>query len=107
MKIGQIGKLQEEVKVISMLSDSTVKTYPKGTGFVVSADGFMVFPDGKRVKMPDDVKIEGYDIEAIALRIVKFLKRDTLIGEIIDDEDDYCSEKYFREVIEGALCDIF
>lgn len=56
--------------------------------------------------MPSDAELNGYDTTAIAHRIMKYLKRDTPIVDVIDDEDDYCSDKTFREVIEEALYDI-
>lgn len=57
-------------------------------------------------QIPKDAELRGYDTEAIAKRIMKYLKCDTPISDIIDDDDDYCCEKTFREAIEEALYDI-
>ena len=105
-EIGQIRKLEEDLECTSALTCEVVKTYKKGTEYTVSANRFFVFPDGKMIPMPKDAELKGYDTEAIAKRIMKYLKYDTPINDIIDDDDDYCNEKTFREVIEEALYDI-
>lgn len=105
-EIGQIRKLEEDMECTSALTGEVVKTYKKGTEFTVSASGFCVFPDGKMIPIPKDAELKGYDITAIAHRIMRYLKYDTPINDIIDDEDDYCNEKSFREAIEEALYDI-
>lgn len=105
-EIGQIRKLEEDLTCTSELTGDVVKTYKKGTEMVVSANGFFVFPDGRMIQLPKDAELRGYDTTAIAHRIMKYLKHDTQINDVIDDEDDYCSEKSYREVIEEALYDV-
>jgi hypothetical protein len=104
--IGQIMELNKEIICTSELTGEAVKTYPKGTKFTVSSNGSFVFPDGKIVVPSEKVEVKGYDTEAIALRIMKYLKHDTPINEIIDEDDDYYNEKTFKEAIEEALMDI-
>ena len=105
-KIGQIRKLDEDMECTSALTGEVVKTYKKGTEITVSANKFFVFPDNRVIPMPVGSELKGYDVEAIANRIMRHLKHDTQINDVIDDEDDYCSEKAFREAIEEALYDI-
>lgn len=105
-EIGQIRRLETDMECTSALTGEVVKTYKKGTEYTVSANRFFVFPDGRMIPLPKEAELKGYDAEAIAHRIMRYLKRDTQIEDIIDDEDDYCSEKSYREVIEEALYDI-
>lgn len=105
-EIGQIRKLDEDMECRSALTDELVKVYPKGTEFTVSSSGFCLFPDGKMSPLSPEIKVYGYDTRAIAHRIMKYLKHDTAITDVIDEDDDFCNERSFRNAIEEALYDI-
>jgi hypothetical protein len=99
-KIGQRLKTKEEVKLTTIIGNQT-EVWPVGTELFVTASNHFLFPDGKLMALPREIKTSGYDANGIAELIFRSLKRNTHIKDMMEDYDE--DEKYIKDAIVEAL----
>jgi hypothetical protein len=99
-KIGQHLKLTEERKFKTAISEEEV-IFPAGTEVFISAHRQYIFPNEKIAALPENAVVKGYDQDGITEIILRKLKRNLPVSEMMEDYD--ITDKDIKDAILDAL----